>query len=133
VIEAAGGLVWRITGDREVELLLVHRPRYDDWSLPKGKIDPGEDAADAARREVEEETGLRCRLGPEVAETRYVDRHGRQKRVRYWAMQPVHGTFVPNGEVDRIRWCSTASAAAILTYDHDLRLVAALDHAALAP
>ena len=108
--------------------LLVHRPRYDDWSLPKGKAEPGESDEDAAVREVEEETGVRCRLGPELSSTSYVDRRGRPKIVRYWLMEPVEdagepGTFRPNDEIDDLRWCSAGDAGKILTHDHDRRLI----------
>jgi 8-oxo-dGTP diphosphatase len=123
---AAGGVVRR-SGDRGDEIAVVHRPRYDDWSLPKGKLEPGESAKAAALREVEEETGLRCRLGPELSPTRYRDRHGRPKQVRYWIMEAIDDAgFVANDEVDELRWCSPRDAAALLTYPHDRRLVEAL-------
>ena len=119
MIEAAGGAVWRRTGKGTIKVLLVHRPRYDDWSLPKGKLDPGESARSAALREVEEETGLRCEAGPELATIRYDDLKGRAKQVRYWVMQPVAGAFAPNVEVDEVRWATLDAAAALLSYDHD--------------
>src|SRR5687767_391557 len=103
MIEAAGGVVWRQTEDG-VQVLLVHRPRYHDWSLPKGKLESKESAAEGALREVREETGLRCELGVELVTTRYRDRKGRRKRVRYWAMQQRSGSFRPNREVDAVRW-----------------------------
>jgi 8-oxo-dGTP diphosphatase len=103
---------------------VVHRPRYDDWSLPKGKRDDGEEDPATALREVEEETGLACRLGPELGETRYADSRGREKIVRYWLMEPVTDAgFVPNDEVDDVRWCSPAEAGKLLTYAHDRALV----------
>jgi 8-oxo-dGTP diphosphatase len=119
------------TGSR---ILLVHRPRYDDWSLPKGKAEAGERAEETALREVEEETGLRCRLGPEVGAPRYRDSRGRDKEVRYWLMEPRRGfagfdaetVFTPNHEVDEIRWASAQDAAELLSYDHDRRLVASV-------
>jgi ADP-ribose pyrophosphatase YjhB (NUDIX family) len=105
----------------------VHRPRYDDWSLPKGKLYPGETAETAALREVEEETGLRCRLGSELAAVHYRDRKGRPKQVRYWLMEPVEERdFTPNDEVDELRWCDETEARDLLSYDHDRRLVAEL-------
>ena len=87
-VRAAGGIVQRTDPDGESRLLLVHRPRYDDWSLPKGKADNGERDEETALREVEEETGLRCLLGEEIGETRYRDSKGRSKVVRYWLMDP---------------------------------------------
>ncbi len=121
-VEAAGGLVVRAAGERE-EIAVVHRPRYDDWSLPKGKLDTGEDWAEAALREVEEETGLRCELGAELEEARYRDRKGRRKRVRWWRMRALGGEFVPGDEVDELRWLEPPAALALLDYEHDRRLV----------
>jgi 8-oxo-dGTP diphosphatase len=126
VIEAAGGMVWRWSDDGP-EVLLVHRPRYGDWTLPKGKLEPGELAADAARREVQEETGFDCRLGAEVASTEYEDRHGRAKRVRYWAMEVLGGRFAPNDEVDEIRWLTVPRAVRLLSYARDAELLAAAE------
>jgi 8-oxo-dGTP diphosphatase len=123
VIEAAGGVVWRRTSSGTVKVLLVHRPRYDDWSLPKGKLDPGETHKAAALREVEEETGLHCKAKAELVELRYTDRKDRPKRVRYWAMEPVSGEFEPNDEVDEIKWVAADDAARWLTYDHDVDVV----------
>ena len=120
-IRAAGGLVVR-----DGELLLVHRPRYSDWSLPKGKLDPGETWEQAALREVEEEIGFRCRQGRELAATSYRDQKGRAKVVRYWLMEPESGEFEPNREVDEIRWLNPAAAADLLTYEHDKQLVRGL-------
>jgi 8-oxo-dGTP pyrophosphatase MutT (NUDIX family) len=125
VIRAAGGVVWRAATDGEREVLLVHRPKYDDWSLPKGKADGGERPDQTALREVEEETGLRCRLGTEVGKTRYRDSQGRAKVVRYWLMEPESDNeFVPNREVDAVRWCSYDEARAALSYAHDRKLLA---------
>jgi 8-oxo-dGTP pyrophosphatase MutT (NUDIX family) len=126
MIEAAGGVVWKATSKGVVKVLLVHRHRYDDWSFPKGKLDPGESHRQAALREVEEETGLRCRAGDELPDARYADRKGRPKRVRYWSMEPVGGEFVPNNEVDEVRWLSPDEAAELLSYPHDRRVLAAL-------
>jgi 8-oxo-(d)GTP phosphatase len=115
----AGGGVVRRAGPSGPEIALVHRPRYDDWTLPKGKALDGEGDDASALREVEEETGLRCEMGPEVATVEYRDRLDRRKRVRYWLMYPVAGGFVPNDEVDRLRWVSEAEAMGALTYGHD--------------
>ena len=125
-VKAAGGVVWRRGGDGDgVEIVIAHRPRYDDWSLPKGKLDAGESWEDCALREVEEETGMRCRLGEELEPTNYQDRKGRDKVVRYWLMEPVDDTdFVPNDEVDQLRWLAPAEAANLLSYPHDKELVA---------
>src|SRR5688500_9386400 len=95
MIEAAGGVVWRRDASGGLEVLLVHRDRYDDWTFPKGKLESGETHRQAALREVEEETGLRCTLGDELPEVRYEDRKGRAKRVRYWTMEPAGGSFAP--------------------------------------
>jgi 8-oxo-dGTP diphosphatase len=131
VIEAAGGVVWRRTAKGDVKVLLVHRPMYDDWSLPKGKLDPGETARQAARREVLEETGFECKLGAELEEVRYEDRKGRPKRVRYWTMEPIGGAFEPNDEVDEIRWATVEEAAELLTYRRDVRLLSSVEVPAL--
>ena len=125
-IRAAGGVVWR-PGPVAPEVLVVHRPKYDDWSLPKGKCDPGEPSADCALREVEEETGFRCLLGPELPATSYTDRKGRPKAVRYWVMTRAGGAtdFVANAEVDQAVWCSPDAARRLLTYSRDRDVVAA--------
>ena len=126
LVRAGGGLVSRGAGDG-VEVLVVHRPRYNDWSLPKGKAEPGEADEETARREVEEETGYGCTLGDEVASHRYVDRRGRDKQVRYWRMTVDHeGPWAPNDEVDERRWLAPAEAARLLTYAADRKLVATL-------
>ncbi len=129
LVLAAGGIVRRVAGGgREWELALVHRPRYDDWSFPKGKLLPDEPPATGALREVEEETGLLCRLGRELAPVRYLDHRGRPKEVRYWLMVPVDDRgFTVDDEVDELRWCTTAEARTLLSYDHDRVL---LDHVA---
>jgi 8-oxo-dGTP diphosphatase len=116
-VKAAGGLV-----RRDGRIAVVHRPRYDDWSLPKGKLDPGETWEEAALREVREETGLECELGDELSSASYHDRKGRSKLVRYWLMDPVGGEFAPNDEVDELRWLTPAEAAALLTYPRDKEL-----------
>ena len=122
-VKAAGGVVWRRAGDG-IAIAIAHRPRYDDWSLPKGKLDEGESWEDGALREVEEETGLRCRLGEELDPTSYRDRKGRAKVVRYWLMEPEgHIAFTPNDEVDELRWVTPKEAGSLLSYEHDRRLV----------
>lgn len=125
-VRAAGGVVWRTGGDGSIEVLLVHRARYDDWSLPKGKQDPGENDQETALREVEEETGLTCSLGVELASTSYVDRRGRPKTVRYWAMEPIGGEFRPCEEVDSVRWVPLAEVDSTLSYPRDSHVVATL-------
>jgi 8-oxo-dGTP diphosphatase len=118
VVRAAGGLVVR-DGEHGTEVLLVHRQRYDDWTFPKGKVDRGESDEDAARREVEEETGFRCALDLELPSTSYLDARGRPKQVRYWLMHVIDGSFTVNDEVDQIEWMTAAAARARLTYDRD--------------
>lgn len=128
-VQAAGGVVLRHVGGGPTEVALIHRPAYDDWTLPKGKLDPGETHEAAALREVREETGLACRLGAPAGEVRYRDRKGRPKRVRYWVMEPIgptDGIFVPNEEVDRVRWMTLADARGALTYPHDREILAAV-------
>lgn len=120
-MRAAGGVV-----EREGRIALVHRPRYDDWSLPKGKLDRGESFEQAALREVAEETGLVCELGAELPKVRYLDQRGRPKTVRYWRMTVVGGEFAPNDEVDELRWLKPRAAARLLSYEHDRKLVQSL-------
>jgi 8-oxo-dGTP diphosphatase len=118
VVRAAGGLILR--GGK---VLLVHRPKYDDWSFPKGKCDEGESDEACALREVEEETGLRCELLDELGGTSYRDGKGRPKTVRYWRMRALDGEFVPLGEVDEIRWETPEAAARLLSWSRDLQLL----------
>jgi 8-oxo-(d)GTP phosphatase len=118
-IRAAGGVITRRSATGEPEVLVAHRPRYDDWSFPKGKAEPGESDEECALREVEEETGYRCRLGAELPQAFYIDRKGRPKSVRYWTMEPVGGEFIPNAEVDRAEWVDLRTALNLLSYDHD--------------
>ena len=122
-MEAAGGVVRRRSAAGEEELALIHRPRYDDWSLPKGKLEPGESGEQAALREVLEETGFRCRLGAALSSATYTDSKGRPKRVRYWLMEPIEGRFAPGPEADRLRWCSLDEAEKLLSYERDRQLV----------
>ena len=122
-ILAGGGIVWRHDEGAELEIVLVHRPAYDDWSFPKGKLDPDETETQAALREVEEETGLVCRLGPEIGTTRYRDSKRRPKTVRYWEMTPTAGTLAAANEVDDVRWVPLGEAPGLLTYEHDRRLL----------
>ena len=122
-VRAAGGIVTR-ERDGTAEVLVVHRPRYDDWSIPKGKVDAGESDEDAALREVEEETAVTAALVRELATVRYTDHRGRSKRVRYWQMRVVdERELVPSDEVDEARWLPLDEAVAVLTYDHDRALL----------
>jgi 8-oxo-dGTP diphosphatase len=115
-VRAGGGVVI----DRARLVVLVHRPKYDDWTLPKGKLDPGETFEEAALREVEEETGLRCGLIRELPSSEYTDQKGRLKLVRYWLMEiETDLGFVPGDEVDELRWLEPEAALALLTYDRD--------------
>jgi 8-oxo-dGTP diphosphatase len=123
-VRAAGGVVVR-EHDGELEVAAVHRPRYDDWSLPKGKLLSGEEWEAGALREVREETGLRCELIEELESASYLDRRGRRKLVRYWLMRALDGDFEPGDEVDELRWLGLDQAAT-LTYEHDRRLTEAL-------
>jgi 8-oxo-dGTP pyrophosphatase MutT (NUDIX family) len=125
-VRAAGGLVHRRNEEGVEEILIVHRSAYDDWSFPKGKLEAGEREEDAAVREVEEETGLRCRLEGEVATTRYHDARGRPKTVRYWLMTPVAGSVAAANEVDDARFVPLAEARSLLTYARDVELLDAL-------
>ncbi len=121
-VRAAGVVPWR-SGPDGVEVLLVHRPKYDDWSFPKGKCEKGEGDRDCALRELEEETGLVGELGTELASSDYRDARGRSKRVRYWSLVPSSGEFEENHEVDEVRWVSTAGAAELLSYERDLPIL----------
>jgi 8-oxo-dGTP diphosphatase len=127
VVRAAGGVVVRRDAG-EPELLVVHRPRYDDWTLPKGKAEPGESDEETARREVEEETSLVCEPRDEVAATEYEDAHGRPKRVRYFLMTLADGDeAAPKNEVDEVRWVTRDDAIELLSYERDRAIVRNLD------
>lgn len=130
-IRAAGGLLWRAVpgpaGEEAVEVAVIHRPRYDDWSLPKGKLAPGESAADGAVREVLEETGFHIRLGRSLGESRYpkmMDGVYRPKVVRWWAMEAASGAFVATREVDQLRWVTLGQAHELLARDTDREVLA---------
>jgi 8-oxo-dGTP diphosphatase len=121
-IQAAGGVMVH-----DGRVALVHRPRYDDWTLPKGKLEPGEEPEQAALREVWEETGFRARLGRELPSTSYTDHKDRPKHVRYWLMEPESGEFAPNDEVDELRWLTPDEARGLLTHDRDSEPLASID------
>ncbi|MFE6666885.1 NUDIX hydrolase [Streptomyces sp. NPDC057697] len=122
---AAGCVLWRRSPSGGLEFCLVHRPRYDDWSHPKGKLKRGEQALDAALREVLEETGRHCAPGAPLPVVRY-RANGRPKEVSYWAAEATGGSFVPNAEVDRVSWLAPAAARARLTQDRDRDLLDAV-------
>jgi 8-oxo-dGTP diphosphatase len=122
-VHAAGAAVFRRGADG-AEWAVIHRPRYDDWSLPKGKLDPGEDFESAAVREVQEEIGVRGRLGAELPPTRYRDNKDRPKLVRYWLMEATgDDAFEPNDEVDEVRWLPAGEASGLLSYERDRELL----------
>jgi len=134
VVRAAGAVPWRRRSDGAVEVAVVHRPRYDDWSFPKGKLEPGESFVEGAVREVAEETGLSGVIGAALPEVRYVDHRGRPKVVRWWLLEvtasdadvPTGATpqpgAVPNDEVDELRWLAPPAAARLVTYEADADL-----------
>ncbi len=115
IVQAAGGIIANDDG----EFLVIHRPKYDDWSFPKGKLDNGEELADCALREVLEETGFLCQLGDRIGTVSYTDRKGRSKEVHYWRMDVVEGSFEPNEEVDQIVWLTVPNVTNRLSYEHD--------------
>lgn len=127
VVRAAGGVLWRRADEGSLEVLLVHRPSYDDWSFPKGKHDRGETDEETALREVAEETGVVARLGPELLAVEYLDSHGRDKRVRYWAMTvESEEPREPDDEVDETVWLPAGDAEGALTYDRDVSVLQSL-------
>ncbi|MFC4949899.1 NUDIX hydrolase [Pseudonocardia sp. GCM10023141] len=117
-VRAAGAVLWRRPGGAP-EIALVHRPRYDDWSFPKGKLERGESMSVAAVREVGEETGQRCRLGAALGDVHYAVPEG-AKLVRYWAAEALGGEFMANSETDELRWVDVDKAAELLSYRHDV-------------
>ena len=120
LVMAAGGVI--VDPKRSSRLLVVHRPKYDDWSFPKGKLDKHESAATCARREVYEETGLVCDLLEELSPVHYETPNGNLKTVRYWLMRPIAGALRVNDEVDAFTWLKRHQALALLTHEHDHRL-----------
>ena len=122
-VRAAGAVVTRKGGRKEWEVLLVHRPKYDDWSFPKGKLDPGEHTVTAAVREVAEETGLDVRLGPVLRPQRYQMSNGRWKTVDYWTARVIGSDDVShyrvNDEIDAVEWVEWSTAMLRLTYPYD--------------
>jgi len=127
VIRAAGGVVCRIGPSDETEIAIIHRPAYDDWTLPKGKVEPDESPENCALREVREETGFRCELRRPLGCTAYVDRRGRDKVACYWVMEVRGGRFRPGIEVDKLVWLPVAQAVKRLTYGRDKTLVVKQD------
>ena len=125
-IQAAGGVVWRVgSGENgaQIEVAVIHRPRYDDWSIPKGKLAPGESAIEGGLREVWEETGYRVQPGRSLGEVRYLKKSGgqtREKVVHYWAMRATGGTFSPSREVDELRWMPLDDAREQMTRATDI-------------
>jgi 8-oxo-dGTP diphosphatase len=131
LIEAAGGLLWRpVHGGAGIEVALVHRPKYDDWSIPKGKLNSGEHPVVGAVREVLEETGFTGTPGRPLEEVRYL-KDGSPKRVRFWAMRVAGGQFVPNDEVDQIMWLPPKEAQKHLNPLRDRGVVSGVDYAAV--
>lgn len=129
-VRAAGGIVTRRSAAGGIDLVVVHRLSYGDWTFPKGKLHEGETDEEAALREVEEETSLRCRLERELGSTRYHDSRGRPKTVRYWEMSVLEGELEPANEIDDARWSSVEEARTLLTYDRDVTLLDLLEETA---
>ena len=117
-IEAGGGVIVDLSKSKP-RYLLIHRPRYDDWSLPKGKLSKNEKHRDAALREVKEETGLVCEVLAKLSPVNYLTPNGNKKRVKYWLMAPLSGKFVRNDEVDAVTWVKRSQAMSLLTHVHD--------------
>jgi 8-oxo-dGTP diphosphatase len=125
LVAAGGGALWRPAAHGGIETAVVHRPRYDDWSLPKGKLDAGESALAAAAREVTEETGYTVVVGRRSVQSSYPIAEG-TKRVDYWLMRATGGEFEPNDEVDELRWVAAADAAELCTHEPDQEVLADL-------
>src|ERR687886_1549296 len=125
LVRAAGGDLWRLAEGAGIETALVHRPKYDDWSLPKGKPEEGEHLLETAVREVAEETGLDVVVGRRSVRTEYEVAEG-PKRVDYWLMRVVGGAFEPNAEVDELRWLPVEEACALVSHEHDRAVLADL-------
>lgn len=125
-VRAAGGLICRPGPAGLLEVALVHRPSYDDWTFPKGKLDPGESLEETALREVAEETGFDCELLDPIGCTEYEDRRGRRKTVCYWRMRVLEGRFAPGDEVDQLRWLTVDEALPLLSYDRDRAILLTL-------
>ena len=124
-VRAAGGVPVRLT-EQGLEVLVIHRPRYDDWTFPKGKREPGETDEQCALREVREETGLRCELGAELPSSSYIDGRGRPKVVRYWRLSVVAVDLAASDEADVARWVTPAEAVALLSYEPDQAVLRAV-------
>jgi 8-oxo-dGTP diphosphatase len=127
-VRAAGGVLTRDAGGGVLEVLLVHRPAYGDWTFPKGKADPGETDEACAVREVEEEAGVRCRLGRELPSARWIDGEGRPKVARYWLLELEDPTAEPqaDNEIDEVAWVPISDAATRLSYDRDREVLRAV-------
>jgi len=123
LMRAAGGVIVDTDAKGKMLVALIHRPHREDWSFPKGKLDPGETFEECALREVVEETGLTCRLDRFVGVTEYTHRKGRPKIVAYWLMSVESGEFTVNDEADEIRWCTIKEAMKLATYDRDIELL----------
>jgi 8-oxo-dGTP diphosphatase len=126
VVRAAGGVIC----DADGRVAIVYRPKYDDWTFPKGKLEPGESEEEAALREVHEETGLEVDLGRELGFVEYTDPKGRPKTVHYWVMSLNGGEFTPNREVSELRWLPLEEAPAQLSYDRDREILGRITPAA---
>lgn len=124
MIRAAGALLWRDNSDLSLEVALIHRPRYDDWSLPKGKLEMGETALQCAYREVQEETGIRATFTRQLGTVEY-EESGQEKRVKYWAAHCAltNSEFVPNEEVDQMKWLPPSQALEQVTHDSDKSII----------